>query len=406
MAKSFLTAINLNNNSLLNGRVDARWASTPSGTTNPDGLGTAVAGQISSYNGGLYVYTGSAWSALSTAGGTVSSVSGTSGSVTVTNGSSTPVISLSTAYGDSVNPYGTKTANYVLAAPNGSNGAPTFRALVAADVPTLNQNTTGSAATLTTSRNINGTAFNGSADITVTAAASTLTGTTLNATVTGSSLTSVGTLASLDVTGAVIIGGNLTVNGTTTTINSTTISVDDKNIELGSVASPTDITADGAGITVKGDTDKTWNWVNSTDSWTSSEDLDLASGKAYHIADTQVLGATTLGSGVVNSSLTKVGLSTAGFVKSDSSGNLTVDTTAYPKKYAVNNSAITVSGNVATFTVTHSLNTTDVTVSFKEISTLALVEADVVITDANTVTISWSSASNISANTYRAVVIG
>lgn len=61
----------------------------------------------------------------------------------------------------------------------------------------------GSAATLTTARNINGVPFNGSLDITVTAAAGTLTGTTLNSTVTASSLTSVGTLTSLAVTGAI-----------------------------------------------------------------------------------------------------------------------------------------------------------------------------------------------------------
>jgi hypothetical protein len=42
-----------------------------------------------------------------------------------------------------------KTANYVYAAPNGSAGIPDFRALVAADIPTLNQNTTGTAATIT-----------------------------------------------------------------------------------------------------------------------------------------------------------------------------------------------------------------------------------------------------------------
>lgn len=42
-----------------------------------------------------------------------------------------------------------QTANQVYAAPNGSAGAPTFRALVAADVPTLNQNTTGTAANVT-----------------------------------------------------------------------------------------------------------------------------------------------------------------------------------------------------------------------------------------------------------------
>lgn len=44
-------------------------------------------------------------------------------------------ISLASGYGDTQNPYGSKDANKVLAAPNGSNGAPTFRALVSADIP-------------------------------------------------------------------------------------------------------------------------------------------------------------------------------------------------------------------------------------------------------------------------------
>ena len=54
-----------------------------------------------------------------------------------------------TGYGDTLNPYASKTANFVLAAPNGSAGVPTFRAVVAADIPTLNQNTSGNAATAT-----------------------------------------------------------------------------------------------------------------------------------------------------------------------------------------------------------------------------------------------------------------
>ena len=58
----------------------------------------------------------------------------------------------------------------------------------------------------------------------------------------------------------VTITGNLTVNGTTTTVNSTTVTVDDKNLELGAVASPTDLTADGGGITLKGSTDHTILW--------------------------------------------------------------------------------------------------------------------------------------------------
>lgn len=43
-----------------------------------------------------------------------------------------------------------QTANYFYAAPNGVAGTPTFRAIVAADIPTLNQNTTGTAANATT----------------------------------------------------------------------------------------------------------------------------------------------------------------------------------------------------------------------------------------------------------------
>lgn len=103
------------------------------------------------------------------------------------------------------------------------------------------------------------------------------------------------------------VTGNLTVNGTTTTVNSTTVTVDDKNIELGSTASPTDAGADGGGITLKGTTDKTFNWVDATDSWTSSEHIDLASGKEFKIAGTSVLSGSTLGSGVTGSSLTSVG---------------------------------------------------------------------------------------------------
>lgn len=108
------------------------------------------------------------------------------------------------------------------------------------------------------------------------------------------------------------VSGDLTVNGTTTTIESTTIAVDDKNIELGSVDTPTDATADGGGITLKGATDHTIAWTNSTDSWDFSEHVNIASGKEFRIAGTKVLDATSLGSGVVSSSLTSVGTITTG----------------------------------------------------------------------------------------------
>ena len=112
--------------------------------------------------------------------------------------------------------------------------------------------------------------------------------------------------------GDVSISGSLTVSGTTTTIESTTVTVDDKNIELGSVATPTDTTADGGGITLKGATDHTIVWTNSSDSWDFSEHVNIASGKEFRVAGTKVIDATSLGSAVVSSSLTSVGTITTG----------------------------------------------------------------------------------------------
>lgn len=99
----------------------------------------------------------------------VTSVSGTS--PVVSSGSTTPTISLASGYGDTLNPYASKTANFVLAAPNGSAGVPVFRAIVAADIPTLNQNTTGSAGSvanaLTIGTGLSGSSYNGSSATTI-----------------------------------------------------------------------------------------------------------------------------------------------------------------------------------------------------------------------------------------------
>jgi hypothetical protein len=110
----------------------------------------------------------------------------------------------------------------------GDLGTPSSGNLINCTFPILNQNTTGSAAsattaqsaaTLTTPRNINGVSFNGSSDITVTAAASTVTGNTLNSTVVNSNLTSVGTLTDLTVTGDVVANSNVVVAQTPTAID-------------------------------------------------------------------------------------------------------------------------------------------------------------------------------------------
>ena len=83
------------------------------------------------------------------------------------------------------------------------------------------------------------------------------------------SVSASGSISAVDLT----LSGNLTVNGTTTNLNSTNLIIEDKNIIIADVTTPTDTTADGAGITIKGATDKTFNWVQSTGSFTSSEPL-------------------------------------------------------------------------------------------------------------------------------------
>jgi hypothetical protein len=99
----------------------------------------------------------------------------------------------------------------------------------------------------------------------------------------------------LSVTGRVTIGGDLIINGTTTTINAVTLTVDDKNIELGSIVSPTDVTADGGGITLKGTTDKTFTYVNSTGLWTANIGVAATSFTGLAAAATTASTAASVG---------------------------------------------------------------------------------------------------------------
>lgn len=207
-------------------------------------------------------------------GGTVTSVGLSLPNLFTVTGS--PV----TASGTLTATLATQAANRVFAGPTtGADAAPTFRALVAEDIPAL---TAAKISDFNTAVQANRLDQLAQATQPVTF---------------GSNVT---------------VTGDLTVNGTTTTINSTTVTIDDKNFVLGDVASPTDAGADGGGITLKGTTDKSLNWVDATDAWTSSEHLNLLTGKAFYINGTSVLNASTLGSGVTASSLTSVGSITTG----------------------------------------------------------------------------------------------
>ena len=143
-------------------------------------------------------YDGSAWTALFAGSSGVNSVSGTSNRVTIGGTAADPTVDISSSYvgQSSITTLGTigtgtwngsiigigyggtgqTTQQAAINALTGTQSSGTYlrsngtnailSAIQAADVPMLNQNTTGSAATLTTSRNIYGNAFNGSADVT------------------------------------------------------------------------------------------------------------------------------------------------------------------------------------------------------------------------------------------------
>jgi hypothetical protein len=160
-------------------------------------------------------------------------------------------------------------------------------------------NLTGNASTATTlatSRNINGTAFNGSADITIAADANTLTGTTLASNVVSSSLTGVGTITTGVWSGTAIANNKLA--NSTTTLGSTTM------------------TLGGTVTSVTGLTSLTATTVVGTLSGTASTATNIAGGAIGAIPYQSAAGTTAILSG--NTSSTVMYLT--------SSGNGTVST--------------------------------------------------------------------------------
>lgn len=116
-------------------------------------------------------------------------------------------------------------------------------------------------------------------------------------------------LSGMSTTTGLIPGQTITATGGTGSFGSGTMTVlsiiDNVSIGISSTATfssgtvtnvtgslASDASADGGGITLKGTTDKTFQWADTGDNWTSSENLSLAANKAYKIDNANVISGS------------------------------------------------------------------------------------------------------------------
>jgi len=137
----------------------------------------------------------------------------------------------------------------------------------------------------------------------------------------------------LHVGGDMKVEGNLLIGGDSVFVETQNLRVEDKNIELAiqSDSSTGDNAAvDGGGVILKSSQlDKEFIWKNTTQAWTSSENMDLATTKGYKVDGVEVLNKTAIGSTVTHAlGITQVGtLSTLSVDDITLNGN-TVSTSA------------------------------------------------------------------------------
>jgi len=232
-----------------------------------------------------------------------------------------------------------------------------------------------------------------------------------------------------------VITGNLTVNGTTTTLNTDTLAVEDNVIVLNSNVTGTPSANAGIEVERGTSTNASILWNESTDKWTAglagSEAAILLSGVA---TASDISGFTESVQDVVGNGGFISGSNSLSVTYNDTANTLAFDTTlastsylsktsglavdvtsletklvtdSFARKYAANNTSITPSGGVATWAVSHGLNSKDVIVNVYTVgSPYEEVQVDVEHTSTSQITLKWNASTTVSADTYRVVVIG
>ena len=138
---------------------------------------------------------------------------------------------------------------------------------------------------------------------------------TIDGTIIGATSAAAANFTTVDTTGDVVVGGNLTVNGTQTVLNTATLSVDDINITIADGAANA-AAANGAGITVDG-ANATLTYASTGDKWSFNKPLDV-NGE---------LSATSIAS------------TTTATTQSAATNNTTIATTSFAQT-AANNAAV------------------------------------------------------------------
>jgi hypothetical protein len=258
-----------------------------------------------------------------------------------------------------------------------------------------------------------------------------LSGTTNEVTVSASAgAITIGLPDDVTIGGDLVVTGDLTISGSVTTLNTETLLVEDNLVTLNSNVTGTPTVNSGIEVERGDSTNAELIWDESLDLWRAglSGSVTTISLEGHsHIAtditdfnsavdneiDAYLNGSDSISvsSGSIDITLLSGSgsyLTTTGGLavnKSDLETALISD--GFPRKFAEGNGSLTSSGGVCTWTVTHNLATKDVTVQVYEVAAdYSQVEVDVQHTSTSAVTIKINSASTISADTYRVVVIG